>query len=137
MSEVNKAAAREIIAMFSSGDVSGAEALIARDAVDHQGMPGIDTSGVEGIKRLIALFHVAFPDLHVHIEDIIAEGDRVVMRMEMHGTHQGELMGIPPTGKQISVESIDIMRFENGKAVEHWGVSDNLTMMQQLGVVPA
>ena len=74
MSEVNKAAAREIIAMFGSGDVSGAEALIARDAVEHQGMPGMDTSGVEGIKRLIAVFHVAFPDLHVHIEDIIAEG---------------------------------------------------------------
>ena len=79
----------------------------------------------------------AFPDLHVTVDEMLSDGDKVVIRSTMKGTHKGTFMNIPATGKPISVEGIDIVRISYGRAVEHWGVTDNLTMMQQLGLVPA
>jgi predicted ester cyclase len=78
----------------------------------------------------------AFPDVHVHIEDEIAEGDWVVTRMKAHGTHQGELMGIPATGKEVTDSVIHVARIVDGKIVERWEQADLMGMMQQLGVVP-
>lgn len=83
------------------------------------------------------MFLAGFPDLRVVIEDEIAEGDRVVTRGQMQGTHQGDFLGIPATGKRIDIAYIDIWRLENGKAVENWVQMDMLGMMQQLGVAPA
>jgi predicted ester cyclase len=83
------------------------------------------------------VFRDAFPDLRFTAEDIIAEGDKVAARYTMRGTHQGEFMGVAPTGNRIEVTGIDIVRFEGGKMVEHWANSDELGMMQQLGVIPA
>jgi steroid delta-isomerase-like uncharacterized protein len=100
-------------------------------------MPGIDTSGPEGIKRLVAMFRAAFPDLKISAEDMIADGDKVAVRSVMRGTHKGEFMGVPATGKRVEVSGIDIVRFEGGKAVEHWGITDNMSMMQQLGAMPS
>jgi predicted ester cyclase len=90
----------------------------------------------EGLKQFISLFRAGFPDLHFTIEDMIAAGDTVVVRQTYRGTHKGELMGISPTGKQVTITSIDIGRFTGGKLVEHWGATDSLGLLQQLGVVP-
>ncbi len=88
--------------------------------------------GREPFKQFISMFLTAFPDLHVTIEDMIGEGDRVVVRFTYGGTHKGDFMGIPPTGKQVAVTGISIMRVANGKFLEEWINSD---LMQQIGVV--
>ena len=88
----------------------------------------------EGQKQRITAFRKAFPDLHLTIDDLISEGDQVVFRVTVRGTHQGAFMGISPTGKSVTVTAIDIARFVNGKIVEHWGQMDSLGLMQQLGV---
>ena len=86
--------------------------------------------------QFITAFRTAFPDVQFTIEDIIAEGDKVVGRVTWRGTHQGELMGIQPTGKKVTVEGIDIIHFAGGKAVENWFSGDTLGMMQQMGAIP-
>ena len=92
---------------------------------------------VDEHKEEITAFLGAFPDLHVTVEDLIAEGDKIVGRVTLTGTHQGELMGIPATGKKVSFSEILIVRISNGKAVEQWEVADTMSMMQQLGVIPS
>lgn len=93
--------------------------------------------GREGFKQVIAMFRSAFPDLHVTIEDQVAEGDRVAARGRMAGTHRGEFMGIPATGKPVEIAYADIWRLEDGRFVENWVQMDLLGLMQQLGVVPS
>ena len=83
------------------------------------------------------MFRQAFPDSYFTVEDMVAEGDKVATRKTFHGTHQGEFMGIPPTGQQVSTGLIDVVRIVDGKVVEHWSMGDNLGLMQQLGVIPA
>lgn len=90
----------------------------------------------EGFKQFIKMVRDAFPDFHDTVEDLIAENDKVVLRVTCTGTHKGEFMGVPPTGKQVTVSAIAIYRFAGGKAVEHWNVTDRLSLMQQLGVIP-
>lgn len=87
----------------------------------------------EGQKQRIASFHQALPDVHLILEDLIAEGDRVVFRITLCGTHSGMLMGVPPTGKQVTISAIDIARLADGKIVEHWGQMDTFGLLQQLG----
>ena len=82
------------------------------------------------------MFRQAFPDSYSAIEVMIAEGDKVATRKTFYGTHQGEFMGIPPTGRQVSIALIDIVRVADGKVMEHWSMGDSLGMMQQLGVIP-
>jgi steroid delta-isomerase-like uncharacterized protein len=93
--------------------------------------------GLDVVKEWFTMFAAAFPDGHNTIEDVVAEGDRVVARTTFKATHQGEMQGIPATGKRVSMPSISIFRLDNGKIAEGWLVSDNLSMMQQLGVIPA
>jgi steroid delta-isomerase-like uncharacterized protein len=93
--------------------------------------------GYPAYKQFISMYFTAFPDLHITIEDMIAEGDTVVVRTTFHGTHKGDLMSIPPTGKQATTTGISIFRVANGKALEHWANSDDLGLLQQLGVIPA
>ena len=83
------------------------------------------------------MFRAAFPDLHVTLEDVFGEGDKVATRGYFTGTHQGEFNGIPATGKQVKVSYIDLWRLENGKAVDNWVQMDMIGLMQQLGVIPA
>ena len=90
--------------------------------------------GREPFKQFLSTLLTAFPDVHLTIEDMIGEGDRVVIRYMYRGTHKGDLMGIPPTGKQVAVTGIEIMRVANGKILEEWINSD---LMQQIGIVPA
>jgi predicted ester cyclase len=79
----------------------------------------------------------AFPDIHIHVEDTVAEGHKLVTRWSAHATHKGDLMGIPPTGKEVAISGTAIDRFENGQSVEHWEIIDQLGLMQQLGVIPS
>jgi steroid delta-isomerase-like uncharacterized protein len=138
MSEQNKDLMRRFAEeVFTAGDVDRVEEFCAPDFVDHQEGPPGTPSGIEGMKAIVAMYHEAFPDLAVNIEDVIAEGDRVVIRATFTGTHRGELMGILASGKRVEVDSIDIVRIEDGKAAEHWGVTDTMALMEQIGAVRA
>jgi predicted ester cyclase len=95
-----------------------------------------DTKGPDGFKQMVNMFRTAFPDIHSTIEDIVAEGDKVATRAILRGTHQGEFMGITPTGKKINVAVSGLIRFAGGKEVEAWGVMDTLAFYQQLGITP-
>jgi predicted ester cyclase len=119
-----------------AGDLSVMDELVAEDFVDHSALPGTPP-GREGAKAFVRIFHAGFPDLSLTNEDIIGEDDKVVHRYVLRGTHQGEFMGIPPTGNRIEVHGIDELRVSGGKIVERWGQVDQLGLMQQLGVVPA
>ncbi len=103
----------------------------------HQPDGSVLQRGPEDVKRFQSEFRSAFPDIHATIEDQVAEGDKVVTRWRMRGTHEGEFRGIPATGNQISVTGIGIFRFSDGKVVESWDNFDQLGMMQQLGLVPS
>jgi predicted ester cyclase len=105
------------------------------NVVDHFAPPGTP-GGLEGARQTLGMFLTAFPDLHFTVEDLIAEGDKVVARATLSGTQQGTFMGIPATGKRVTITGIDINRFVGGKSVEHWVEMDTLGMMQQLGVIP-
>ncbi len=136
MTEQNKALLRRFYEeVIGEGKLDLIDELIAPDFVEHEEFPDLPP-GREGVKQVFAMFLEAFPDLHFHIKDLVAEGDKVVARVTMHGTHEGSFMGIAPTGKEIFVQAIDILRFADGKAIEHWGVTDQMSMMQQLGANP-
>ena len=137
MSEENKAIARRLYdELASQGNLSLADEVVAEDFVDHNPPgPGI-LPGREGLKQVFATFRSAFPDLRVRVEDQIAEGDKVVSRLTVSGTNQGEFMGMPATGKSASIGVVDILRFEGGKIAERWGEADFMGMMQQLGHAP-
>jgi steroid delta-isomerase-like uncharacterized protein len=97
----------------------------------------VEATGAQGLKEVFARLLRAFPDLHITVEDLIEEGDKVVGRNSITGTHQGEYMGIPPTGKTVTYNEIFIFRFDNGRIAETWGVVDVFLQMQQLGVIPS
>jgi steroid delta-isomerase-like uncharacterized protein len=134
--ETNKALVRRAAEGFSTGDIATLDEFYAADMVDHNPAPG-QAPGLEGLKQSFMMFHSAFPDMSYTLEDIIAEGDKVVTRGTIRGTHKGAFLGIPPTGNQVAVTGIDIWRVADGKPVEVWHNEDQLGMMQQLGVIPA
>jgi steroid delta-isomerase-like uncharacterized protein len=106
----------------------------ADDFINLSAPPGVP-SDKEGGKMFLGAFISAFPDSHVTIEDMIAEGDRVVTKKTFNGTHTGELNGIPPTGNRVSIQYVDIMRLRHGQIIEHWLSMDQLSFLQQLGVI--
>ena len=134
--EENKTIARRFNdEVWDGGDEAALDELFAEDAVDHGAIPG-QPPGREGHKYQLNLFRTAFPDLHVTSEDIFSEGDKVAYRWTGRGTHQGELMGIAPTGKEVTFRGIDLLRIAEGKVVERWSEYNALDAMQQMGVVP-
>jgi steroid delta-isomerase-like uncharacterized protein len=134
--EENKAQFRRVLDIINSGDLDKADEVIASNYVYRSpGSP--EMRGLEGFKQLISMYRAAFPDMTMVIDDILAEGDKVAARWTATGTHRGELMGIPPTGKRVTGSGLIISRFAGGKVVEDNEVIDMLGMMQQLGVVPA
>ena len=134
--EENKAIVRRFVdEVQSKGNIDAIDELCSPEFVNHSAPPGVP-SDCEGVKQVTAMFRQAFPDSYFTVEDMVAEGDKVATRKIFHGTHQGEFMGIPPTGQQVSIGLIDIVRIVDGKVVEHWSMGDNLGMMQQLGVIP-
>lgn len=134
--EENKALARRgFEEVWSRGNLDLADELLAADFV---GRPGGETiRGREAAKEYVARMRAAFPDITFTIEDQIAEGDMVATRWTATGTHEGDLMGVPPTGKQVTVTGITIQRFADGKVAEGWTSLDTLGMLQQVGAVPA
>jgi steroid delta-isomerase-like uncharacterized protein len=121
--------------VLSGGNLDAVAELCSEDIVDHEAPPELP-QGVEGVKAFVQMFRTAFPDLKVTIEDAFESGDRAVSRTRWTGTHQGEFMGIPASGKAIDIEPIDIIRVADGKCAEHWGTTDNLALMQQIGAIP-
>jgi predicted ester cyclase len=134
--EENKKIARRVVEdVWGKGDFAAEQELIAINVVDHNPLPGL-APGLEGHHQALAMFRSAF-DGQMTLEDVIAEGDKVVDRWTFHGTHRGAFFGIPPTGKQVTLTGMDFSRIENGQIVEFWHQEDILGLMQQLGVAPA
>ena len=132
----NKALVRRFVdEVQSGGNISLIDEICSPEFVNHSAPPGVP-SDCEGIKIVTAMFRGAFPDSYFTVEDMIAEGDKVATRKTFHGTHEGEFMGIPPSGRSVSMGLIDVVRIDDGRVVEHWSVGDSLGLMQQLGVIP-
>jgi steroid delta-isomerase-like uncharacterized protein len=135
--EENKAIIRRYIEeAFNHGNLGIIDELIAPDFTDHAAAPGLAPAR-EGQRQFVAMYRQAFPDLQTTIEDMIAEGDKVVTRWSARGTQQGELMGLPPSGRPATISGITINRIASGTIVEGWNNFDQLGLLQQLGVIPA
>jgi predicted ester cyclase len=133
----NAMTTRSTYERINAGDITGFGDLVADDFVEHGGGPGLPPTK-EGTLEFFRILLAAFPDMRMTVEDLIASGDKTVARVTATGTHEGEFMGVPPTGTGVEVQVIDIMRLDDaGLVCEHWGVTDMLSLMQQLGVVPA
>ena len=136
MSEQNKQVVRRMYEVINGRNLALATELVTEDVVYHDAPPGLPP-GREGYLAFTQLFLDAFPDLQLTVEDLLAEGDRVAARVRGRGTHQGELMGIAPTGRRFEAAGITIIRLQDGKIAEEWEQIDMLGILQQLGVIPA
>lgn len=118
---------------WNKGNLEAIDELFVPDFVEHQVGFG---PGRDAVKGSIRSLRIAFPDLHLTFEDVVAEGDMVWARLSGAGTHEGPFMGLPATGRRMRVDVIDIVRVADGRLVEHWGVADRLSVAQQIGLVP-
>jgi steroid delta-isomerase-like uncharacterized protein len=136
MSEANKAAARRYEEeVWGKGNFEAERELVDRDLVDHNAMPGFP-SGFEGHHRILVATKQALPDARLTVEEVVAEGDKVVVRWRTRATHSGDFMGLPATGKKVEFTGMDMMRFDNGRIREIWHNEDILGLLRQLGAVP-
>ena len=126
MSEENKAIARRVYEIISTGDFGRAGEIVDADAPDNELLPDDPPAKlIDTFEETFSEARAAFPDLSVTVENVVAEGDRVATRVIMRGTHQGEFQGIAPTGKRVEVRAMDMFRISEGKIVEHWGHADD------------
>ena len=121
---------------FSKGKLGVVDELTDRNFVEHEPPPPGFKPGIEGLKQLITTLRTGFPDMQVAVNDIVSQGDKVWARATFSGTHKGVFQNIPPTGKRVAFEVMDIVRFSGGKSIEHWGVADNISLLTQLGAIP-
>lgn len=121
--------------VFNRRNPAAIDEFIAPNCIEHNPFPG-QAPGIEGVKQVIGMYLAAFPDVQVVAQDMVAEEDKVAVRYTARATHRGEFMGIAPTGKEVTVTGIEIVRIAGGKMVEHWEQVDQLGLMQQLGVIP-
>ena len=136
MYEDYKQTVKRFYAEALMGELDVVDELCAENFREHEEIPGLPQDR-EGVKGFIRLMREAFPDLTAEIHNVVVENDTACVRATWRGTHKGEFIGIPATGKRFEVQVFDMVRFDkDGKAVEHWGLSDDLKMMQQLGVIP-
>ncbi len=136
MSKQNKAIARRIFEEIETqGNLNAADEVFSSDFVGH--MPMGDLHGPASMKQFVTSLRTGFPDLYSTVEDQVAEDDRVVTRFRARGTHRGEFMGVPASGKPMDISGIIVCRFANGKIIEQWGMPDLLSLMQQIGAVPS
>ncbi len=135
----NKATFERFCDAMNTGDAAvistTIDELVEPDALIRTPLP-LDSTGRDKLKEVFARLHRGFPDLHVTVEDLIADGDKVVARNTVTGTHQGEYMGLPATGKAVTYDEIFIFRFVDGRVAETWGVVDVFSQMRQLGMTP-
>src|SRR5262245_7644403 len=128
---------RRTYELINEGDIDGFGELLAEGFVEHESQPELAPTK-DGVLELFRNYRAAFPDLHMDAVEIIASGDKTVARVTASGTQDGEFMGMPPSGKSVEVQLIDIMRFDDaGLVCEHWGLVDMLSMLTQLGAIPA
>jgi len=137
MSQENLELARQLYDVIASGDVDRVDALVAEDMVDHEPPQPGAPPGREGFKHFIRQIKTGFPDLQCNVQDITADGDKVWARTTFVGTHRGEFMGVQPTGNRVEFQVVDIVRFQDGRCVEHWGVGEAMGLMAQIGAVPS
>jgi steroid delta-isomerase-like uncharacterized protein len=135
-SEQNKKIVRRAFEEPWQGNLDVVDELTARDYIGHDPANPEPLRGPEGVKEFISSYRAAFPDARITVEEQVAEGDLVATRWSGRGTHEGELMGIQPTGKQVTVSGLTISRLKGGKIVEEFQNWDNFGMMQQLGAIP-
>jgi steroid delta-isomerase-like uncharacterized protein len=136
MADYKELAQRWFSEVMSEGKAEVIDELCAPDFVDHDPLPGT-TADLAGLKDFVAQIRAAFPDMQMTADDLIVEGDRLAVRSTLRGTHQGDFMGIPGSGKKVEVSNYDFVRFENDQAAEHWGAIDSAALMEQIGMVPA
>ena len=136
MADYKEMAQRWYSEVMSEGKTEVIDQLCSPEWLDHDPLPGT-TADLAGLKDFVAQIRAAFPDLQVTADEMIGEGDRLAVRSTLRGTHQGDFMGIPATGKRVEVSNYDFVRFENDQAAEHWGVIDSAVLMEQLGMAPA
>ena len=134
MSAENKSVIRRWIDAINRGDLEAGAQLMDANYIRH--LPGLESRGPEGFKEVAAMFLTGFPDLKLTIEDLIAEGDRIVVRFTARGTHLGTFAGIPPTNRPITVPAIMVNQISNGKMIESWEVLDQLGLFLALGSFP-
>ncbi|MGE0815538.1 MAG: ester cyclase [Vicinamibacterales bacterium] len=128
---------RHFYDLISAGDIDGFGRLIAEDFAEREPLPGFPPTKA-GVLDYFKMLVAAFPDMRMTPDDVIVDGDKAVARVRVTGTHRGDFMGIPASGRKVDVQLIDIIRFgADGRAREHWGVVDQLAMMQQLGAIPS
>jgi steroid delta-isomerase-like uncharacterized protein len=126
MSEENKAIARRVYEIVSTGDFGRAKEIVDPEAPDNELLPNDPPAKlIDTFEETFSEARAAFPDLNVTVEEVVAEGDRVAARVTMRGTHRGEFQGIAPTGKRVEVRAMDMFRISDGKIVEHWGHADD------------
>lgn len=127
----NKSITRRFYTALTEGRLEVIDEVVAEGFVEHEELP-TDAEGRDGLRELFQSMHDAFTDFAVNLEDMVAEGDKVFVRATMQGIQRAEFMGIPSLGKPMLVPVADVLRFENGRIVEHWGVMDTGQLMQQL-----
>jgi steroid delta-isomerase-like uncharacterized protein len=121
--------------VLGGGNLDLVDELTTDDFVDHEEFPG-QPAGKEGVKYFVNAMRDAFPDIKAEVGLTLESGDLAAAHVTFRGTHKGEFMGVPATETAVEIETIDIIRVEDGKCAEHWGVTDNMTLMQQIGAVP-
>lgn len=127
---------RYLLDVWGKWDFEAEKEVVARNLVDHNAVPDLPP-GREGHHQFLVICQRAFPQFDVTIDELIAEGNKVAYQWTARGTHEGEFMGIPPTGKEVTITGSDIVRIEDGKIAEAWHIEDNLGLMQQMGVIPS
>lgn len=137
MSTDDAATVRRLYDTINAGNLEAFGSLLADDFIEHEETPGLAPTK-DGVLAFFAMQQAAFPDMHMHVEDLIADGGRVAARVRYTGTHRGDFMGMPATGKSVEVNLIDIhLVGDDGLVHEHWGVMDTMALMQQVGALPA
>ncbi|MDE2860554.1 MAG: ester cyclase [Chloroflexota bacterium] len=136
--EENKATYRRFFeGVMNRKDMTLLDELLAEDVASHAEPPPGFPDGAEGYKLMVGVLHGAFPDMHVEIDSLVAEGDLVVGHHTTTGTHTGELMGMPATGRSVKVEGLHMVRFTGGRISEYCFQTDMMGLMQQLGALPS
>ena len=136
MADYKALAQRWFTEVMNEGKLEVIDEICSQNFVDHDPLPGTSPD-FAGLKDFVTQVRSAFPDIETTAEDILVEGDRLAVRSTIRGTHKGDFMGIPASGKKVEVSNYDFVRFENDQAAEHWGTIDSATLMEQIGATPA
>lgn len=133
--EKNKAAMAKIYEVFSNGNVAELDACVDPNVVEHAPDPNIKETGLVGLKKMIESYRSSFPDLKMNVHSMTAEGDVVTAHFNMTGTNSGPMGEMPATNNTMNIDGVDIIKFKDGKAIEHWGYYEEMKMMEQMGMM--